>query len=134
MKRTLKKTLKMLKSLPLTPLAKVPTGITGFDEISYGGLPLGRTTLVWGGPGCGKTVFAVQSLVNAARAQVHLAHAQGGAAEAPPALQVLGPSEGLPHQGARRLELPLQDDLPVRGDGHGHRANGLGHHGFCFPV
>lgn len=67
MKRKLKKPLKMLKSLPLTPLAKVPTGITGFDEITYGGLPLGRTTLVRGGPGCGKTVFAVQSLVNAAR-------------------------------------------------------------------
>ncbi|MDX2121959.1 MAG: circadian clock protein KaiC [Gemmatimonadota bacterium] len=54
-------------SMPLTPLPKVPTGITGFDEITYGGLPLGRTTLVRGGPGCGKTVFAVQSLVNAAR-------------------------------------------------------------------
>ena len=54
-------------SMPLTPLPKVPTGITGFDEITHGGLPLGRTTLVRGGPGCGKTVFAVQSLVNAAR-------------------------------------------------------------------
>lgn len=52
---------------PLTPLPKAPTGITGFDEITYGGLPRGRTTLVRGGPGCGKTVFAVQSLVNAAR-------------------------------------------------------------------
>lgn len=56
-----------LASMPLTPLAKVPTGITGFDEITYGGLPRGRTTLVRGGPGCGKTVFAVQALVNAAR-------------------------------------------------------------------
>lgn len=55
------------KSVPVTPLAKVPTGITGFDEITYGGLPVGRTTLVRGGPGCGKTVFAVQSLINAAR-------------------------------------------------------------------
>ncbi|MEO8634452.1 MAG: circadian clock protein KaiC [Gemmatimonadales bacterium] len=45
----------------------MPTGITGFDEITYGGLPVGRTTLVRGGPGCGKTVFAVQSLINAAR-------------------------------------------------------------------
>ncbi|MCC7324219.1 MAG: circadian clock protein KaiC [Gemmatimonadaceae bacterium] len=52
---------------PVTPLPKVPTGIAGFDEITYGGLPRGRTTLVRGGPGCGKTVFAVQSLVNAAR-------------------------------------------------------------------
>lgn len=63
----MKRKMKLLKSVPRTPLAKVPTGITGFDEISYGGLPLGRTTLVRGGPGCGKTVFAVQSLVNAAR-------------------------------------------------------------------
>ena len=52
---------------PHTPLAKMATGITGFDEIANGGLPLGRTTLVRGGPGCGKTVFALQSLVNGAR-------------------------------------------------------------------
>lgn len=52
---------------PHVPLAKMPTGIQGFDEISSGGLPLGRTTLVRGGPGCGKTVFALQTLVNAAR-------------------------------------------------------------------
>jgi len=45
----------------------VPTGITGFDEITYGGLPRGRTTLIRGGPGCGKTVFALQSLINGAR-------------------------------------------------------------------
>lgn len=51
----------------ITPLPKIPTGITGFDEITHGGLPRGRTTLVRGGPGCGKTVFAVQCLVNAAR-------------------------------------------------------------------
>lgn len=42
------------------------TGIRGFDEITEGGLPSGRTTLVMGGPGCGKTVFALQSLVNGA--------------------------------------------------------------------
>ncbi len=55
---------------PLTPYAtvtKVLTGIQGFDEITDGGLPRGRTTLVMGGPGCGKTVFALQSLVNCAR-------------------------------------------------------------------
>lgn len=49
------------------PLAKMLTGIEGFDEISYGGLPRGRSTLVMGGPGCGKTVFALQTLVNGAR-------------------------------------------------------------------
>ncbi len=58
---------KVFRSVPLTPLPKVPTGITGFDEITYGGLPLGRTTLVRGGAGCGKTVFAVQSLISRAR-------------------------------------------------------------------
>ena len=49
------------------PLPKIPTGISGFDELSHGGLPQHRTTLLKGGPGSGKTVFALQSLVNAAR-------------------------------------------------------------------
>src|ERR1700694_4916955 len=43
------------------------TGIQGFDEITDGGLPRGHTTLVMGGPGCGKTIFALQTLVNGAR-------------------------------------------------------------------
>lgn len=47
-------------------VTKIPTGIQGFDEITYGGLPRGGTTLVMGGAGSGKTVFALQSLVNAA--------------------------------------------------------------------
>ena len=47
-------------------LAKVPTGIQGFDEITGGGLPQGRPTLVCGGPGCGKTLFALQCLVHGA--------------------------------------------------------------------
>jgi circadian clock protein KaiC len=47
-------------------VTKVLTGIQGFDEITDGGLPRGRTTLVMGGPGCGKTVFALQTLVNGA--------------------------------------------------------------------
>lgn len=46
---------------------KAPTGIVGFDEITGGGLPRGRTTVLVGGPGSGKTVFAMQFLVNAAR-------------------------------------------------------------------
>jgi circadian clock protein KaiC len=46
------------------PLSKVLTGIEGFDQITSGGLPRSGTTLVMGGPGCGKTVFALQSLVN----------------------------------------------------------------------
>lgn len=52
---------------PHTGMTKVPTGMQGFDEITDGGLPRGRTTLVMGGPGCGKTVFALQSLVNGAQ-------------------------------------------------------------------
>src|SRR3970040_48369 len=48
-------------------LPKIPTGLGGFDELSHGGLPRHRTTLLKGGPGSGKTVFALQSLVNAAR-------------------------------------------------------------------
>jgi circadian clock protein KaiC len=51
---------------PHPTLTKVLTGIQGFDEITDGGLPQGRTTLVLGGPGCGKTVFALQALVNGA--------------------------------------------------------------------
>lgn len=46
---------------------KVPTGITGFDEITDGGLPRERTTLLVGGPGSGKTIFALQFLVTGAR-------------------------------------------------------------------
>ncbi len=48
-------------------LSKAATGIEGFDEISLGGLPRNRTTLVMGGPGTGKSVFALQTLVGAAR-------------------------------------------------------------------
>jgi len=51
---------------PYTSVTKTLTGIRGFDEITDGGLPSGRTTLVMGGPGCGKTVFALQALVNGA--------------------------------------------------------------------
>ena len=47
-------------------LPKSPTGITGFDEVSHGGLPTGRPTLVSGPPGSGKSLFAVQFLVHGA--------------------------------------------------------------------
>jgi circadian clock protein KaiC len=48
-------------------LPKIATGIQGFDELSHGGLPRNRISLLKGGPGSGKTVFALQSLVGAAR-------------------------------------------------------------------
>ncbi len=44
-----------------------PTGIAGFDEITGGGLPAGRATLVLGGVGAGKTVFGLQVLASGAR-------------------------------------------------------------------
>jgi len=47
---------------------KAPTGIVGFDGITGGGLPRGRTTLLVGGPGSGKTIFALQFLVHGAEA------------------------------------------------------------------
>ena len=52
------------KSSPV--LEKVPTGIDGLDEITGGGLPRGRPTLVCGSAGCGKTLFAMEFLVRGA--------------------------------------------------------------------
>src|SRR6059058_3993763 len=47
-------------------LPKCPTGIQGLDEATGGGLPRGRPTLVCGGPGCGKTLLAMEFLVRGA--------------------------------------------------------------------
>ena len=47
--------------------SKALTGIIGFDEITGGGLPRGRTTLLAGGPGSGKTLLALQFLVHGAQ-------------------------------------------------------------------
>jgi circadian clock protein KaiC len=47
-------------------LPKSPTGIQGFDEITSGGLPKGRPTLVCGSAGCGKTLFGMEFLVRGA--------------------------------------------------------------------
>ncbi|MEO8847434.1 MAG: circadian clock protein KaiC [Casimicrobiaceae bacterium] len=46
---------------------KAPTGILGFDAITAGGLPRGRTALLGGGAGSGKTIFALQFLINGIR-------------------------------------------------------------------
>lgn len=56
-----------IQSAPSKTL-KAATGVTGFDEITTGGLPRGRTTLLIGGPGSGKTIFALGFLVHGARA------------------------------------------------------------------
>jgi circadian clock protein KaiC len=45
---------------------KAATGIVGFDDITGGGVPRGRPTLVCGGPGCGKTLFGLQFLAHGA--------------------------------------------------------------------
>ncbi|MGZ5984044.1 MAG: circadian clock protein KaiC [Caulobacteraceae bacterium] len=47
-------------------LAKAPTGVTGLDDITLGGLPQGRPTLLCGSAGCGKTLMAMTFLVNGA--------------------------------------------------------------------
>ena len=51
---------------PYALLPKCPTGIQGLDEITGGGLPRGRPTLVCGGAGCGKTLLATEFLVRGA--------------------------------------------------------------------
>ncbi|HWY32449.1 MAG TPA: ATPase domain-containing protein, partial [Candidatus Acidoferrum sp.] len=51
---------------PAKQLPKCPTGIQGLDEITSGGLPRGRPTLVCGGAGCGKTLLAAEFLVRGA--------------------------------------------------------------------
>jgi len=50
----------------LTQLAKCPTGIKGLDDITNGGLPQGRPTLVAGAAGCGKTLLAMEFIVRGA--------------------------------------------------------------------
>lgn len=55
---------KAKKTLPL--LQKAPTGIDGFDQITNGGVPQGRPTLVCGSAGCGKSLFAVEFLIRGA--------------------------------------------------------------------
>jgi len=59
--------MKPLRPTLVKAQTKAPTGIMGFDEITGGGLPRGRTTLLSGGPGSGKTIFALQFLVHGAQ-------------------------------------------------------------------
>lgn len=47
-------------------MAKIPTGITGLDEITRGGLPKGRPTLICGAAGAGKSLFAIEFIVRGA--------------------------------------------------------------------
>lgn len=50
-----------------TGISKSLTGISGFDDLTLGGLPTGRPTLVCGSAGCGKTLFATTFLIHGAR-------------------------------------------------------------------
>jgi circadian clock protein KaiC len=47
-------------------IGKSPTGISGLDDVTFGGLPLGRPTLVCGGPGSGKSLLGIEFIVNGA--------------------------------------------------------------------
>src|SRR3954469_3852508 len=53
--------------VPVSGVPKCPTGIRGLDEITFGGLPRGRPTLVCGSAGCGKSLFGMEFLVHGAR-------------------------------------------------------------------
>ena len=56
----------MVESGEAIVLEKAPTGIVGVDEVTGGGLPRGRPTLVCGGPGCGKTMMGMEFVVRGA--------------------------------------------------------------------
>ncbi|WP_341328873.1 circadian clock protein KaiC [Methylotuvimicrobium sp. KM2] len=62
----MKKTMKTLPDQISSLFPKSPTGIRGLDDITGGGLPTGRPTLVCGGAGCGKTLLAMEFLVHGA--------------------------------------------------------------------
>ena len=57
----------MTTTSKIQELPKLPFGIAGFDQISNGGIPAGRTTLVAGTSGSGKTLFALQYLIEGVR-------------------------------------------------------------------
>lgn len=60
-KKVSKTSSKKIKEIFVFP--KTPTGVEGLDEITEGGFPKGRPTLICGGPGCGKTLLSMQFLI-----------------------------------------------------------------------
>jgi circadian clock protein KaiC len=58
---------RIIKLARTAALPKCPTGIRGLDDITLGGLPKGRSTLVCGGAGCGKTLMAMEFIVRGIR-------------------------------------------------------------------
>jgi circadian clock protein KaiC len=93
-------------------IAKAATGIHGFDELTQGGLPRGRPTLVCGGPGCGKTLFAVEFLVRGA-AQYHEPGVFVSFEERPEDLQANAASLGVDLAGLVRDKLIAVDYVRV---------------------
>jgi circadian clock protein KaiC len=63
MATVMKRSTEQVAARGLATLAKAPTGITGLDEVTGGGLPRGRPSLVCGSAGCGKTLLAMEFLV-----------------------------------------------------------------------
>src|ERR1700677_4661644 len=60
------KRIEKVRSHSTRSLPKALTGIAGLDEVSFGGLPRGRTTIVCGGPGCGKTMLGLEFVLRGA--------------------------------------------------------------------
>ena len=56
------------------PLRKVASGVSGLDEITGGGLPFHRSTLICGGAGSGKTLFALTYILEGARKDLRALH------------------------------------------------------------
>ena len=56
----------MARQVNITTLPKTPTGISGFDEITAGGLPAGRPSLICGAAGAGKTLFSLEFIIRGA--------------------------------------------------------------------
>src|SRR3954463_14373027 len=54
------------KAPQIRQIDKAPTGVEGLDDITHGGFPVGRPTLIAGGPGSGKTLLGVSFLVEGA--------------------------------------------------------------------
>jgi circadian clock protein KaiC len=59
-------TLSELTDKNINTLPKTPSGISGLDQITLGGLPTGRPTLICGSAGCGKTLFSLEFLIRGA--------------------------------------------------------------------
>ena len=106
------------EQLPVHDLPKALTGIRGLDEVTRGGLPKGRPTLVCGGPGSGKTLLALTFLVNgAARFDEPgvLLTFEENAEEIASDVASLG--FDLPHEARRGRREPMFKVMPAHGRG-----------------